>query len=62
MATRKKLSGLVIVAMFISPGVAAGAAGWAIVNGKLVKIPPRGPANRQLTDAIQGLAGKATQR
>jgi len=58
MATKKKLSGLVIVAMFISPGVAAGAAGWAIVNGKLVKIPPRGPANKQLTDAIQGLASK----
>ena len=58
MATKKKLSGLVIVAMFISPGVAAGAAGWAIVNGKLVKIPPRGPANKQLTDAIQGLAAK----
>ncbi len=62
MATRKKLSGLVIVAMFISPGVAAGAAGWAIVNGKLVKVPPRGPANRQLMDAIQGLAGKTAQR
>ena len=59
MATRKKLSGLVVVAMYISPGVAAGAAGWAIVNGKLVKIPPRGPASLKLLDAIKGVTARA---
>jgi len=58
MATKKKLSGLVVVAMFISPGVKAGAAGWAIVNGKLVKIPPRGPASLRLMEAIQGITAR----
>jgi hypothetical protein len=27
----KKIKGLVVVAMIMSPGVAAGAAGWAII-------------------------------
>lgn len=40
-----------IVATFLSPGVTAGAAGFAIVNGKIVKIPPRGPAFQQLAEA-----------
>jgi hypothetical protein len=40
-----------IVATFVSPGVSRGAAGFAIVGGKIVKIPPRGPAFQQLAEA-----------
>lgn len=40
-----------IVATFLSPGVSKGAAGFAIVNGKIVKIPPRGPAFEELAAA-----------
>ncbi len=32
-----------IVATLVGPGVAAGAGGWVIVGGKLVRVPPRGP-------------------
>lgn len=45
-----------IVATFVSPGVSKGAAGFAIVGGKIVKIPPRGPAFQQLADAAAKLA------
>lgn len=40
-----------IVATFLSPGVSKGAAGFAIVGGKIVKIPPRGPAFAELAVA-----------
>ena len=45
-----------IVATFLSPGVAKGGSGIAIVGGKIVKIPPRGPAFQQLADAAAKLA------
>jgi hypothetical protein len=45
-----------IVATFVSPGVSKGAAGFAIVGGKIVKIPPRGPAFQQLAAAAAQLA------
>jgi hypothetical protein len=32
-----------IVATFLSPGIGAGAGGFVIVGGKIVKVPPRGP-------------------
>lgn len=35
-------SKFVIVASFVSPGVGQGAGGFAIVGGKVIKIPPRG--------------------
>jgi hypothetical protein len=54
-----KLKGMMIVAMYLSPGVARGAGGWAIVNGKVVKVPPRGPAFDQLQQAVLAIAGKA---
>ena len=37
---------ITLVATFVSPGVAAGAAGFVIVGGKIKKVPPRGPASR----------------
>jgi hypothetical protein len=57
MASTKNFKGLAIVATYLSPGVAAGAGGFIIVNGKLKKIPPRGPATRQLHAALRALAG-----
>jgi hypothetical protein len=40
------------VVTLLSPGVAKGAGGWVIINGKLVKIPPRGPANELFSQAM----------
>ncbi|PYK62921.1 MAG: hypothetical protein DME50_18475 [Verrucomicrobia bacterium] len=51
----KKFKELVIVATYLSPGVKSGASGFAIVNGKIVIIPPRGPASRLLQDALQAI-------
>ena len=42
-----KPKGLVVVAMYVSPGVSRGAGGFVIVNGKLKKVPPRGPVFKQ---------------
>jgi hypothetical protein len=33
-----------IVATLLTPGIAAGAGGWVIVGGKIVRVPPRGPS------------------
>lgn len=62
---RKKLSkGLGIVVMYVSTGVKLGAGGIAIVNGKVIKVPPRGPANQQLQTAVRALVtiGKLGRR
>ena len=53
-----KPKGLVVVAMYVSPGVSRGAGGFVIVNGKLKKVPPRGAAFKQLEAAIQTVAGR----
>ena len=53
-----KPKGLVVVAMYVSPGVSRGAGGFVIVNGKLKKVPPRGPAFKQLEAAIQAVVSK----
>jgi hypothetical protein len=53
-----KPKGLVVVAMYVSAGVSKGAGGFVIVNGKLKKVPPRGPAFKQLAAAIQAVASK----
>jgi hypothetical protein len=58
MANPIKLKGLVVVAMYVSPGVKAGAGGFVIVNGRLKRVPPRGPAFEQLTAAVQAVAGR----
>jgi len=44
---KKSLKSFMFVATSLSPGVSMGAAGFAIVGGKIVKIPPRGPAFQQ---------------
>ena len=48
---KKNPKNFTIVATFLSPGVSKGAAGFAIVGGKIKKIPPRGPAFQQLAAA-----------
>ncbi len=53
MATQLDPRQFVIVATFLSPGVAAGAGGFVIVGGKLKKVPPRGL--KQLQAAYQML-------
>lgn len=59
MPTPIKIKGLAVVAMYVSPGVKAGAGGFVIVNGKVKKVPPRGPVFQQLVSAIQAAAGRA---
>ena len=54
--SKKSPKSFTIVATFLSPGVAKGAGGFAIIGGKIVKIPPRGPAFQQLADAAAKLA------
>jgi hypothetical protein len=57
-----QFKGLAIVATYLSPGVAAGAGGFAIVNGKMVKIPPRGPAYALMQQALKALTKTAGAR
>lgn len=52
----KSMKPIQIVASFVSPGVAAGAGGFVIVGGKIKKIPPRGPAFKQLMEAVEKIA------
>jgi hypothetical protein len=59
---RLRLNEPVLVAIYLSPGVTAGAAGIVIINGKIKRVPPRGPATQQLIAAIQAVAGSATRR
>ena len=61
MATKIKIKGLAIVAMYVSPGVSRGAGGFVIVNGKVIKVPPRGPIFRQLEAALQAVAASGRQ-
>jgi hypothetical protein len=51
-----KIKNVAIVATFVSPGVSKGAGGFVIVGGKIKKIPPRGPAFKQLMDAVEQIA------
>jgi hypothetical protein len=62
MAKAIDVKDLVIVAMFVSPGVAAGTGGFVIVNGKIKKLPPRGPLLHQLRSAIEAIAGRGRGR
>ena len=39
--------------------VAAGAAGFVIVGGKIKKVPPRGPAFAKLAGAVAEIAGRS---
>jgi hypothetical protein len=55
----KRFKELVIVATYLSPGVKVDGGGFAIINGKIVRIPPRGPASRLLREALQGIIAEA---
>lgn len=59
MATRIDPRQFVIVASYVSPGVAVGAGGFVIVGGKLKKVPPRGlrqlQAVYQMLEAADGV-------
>jgi hypothetical protein len=49
-----------IVISILSPGVAKGAGGFVIVNGKLRRIPPHSPKLKELGAAINLLAESET--
>jgi hypothetical protein len=51
-----KITAKTAVAIFISPGVLVDGGGIMIVNGKIIKVPPRGPAFEQLLGAINQIA------
>ena len=53
---KTKMEPITIVATFVSPGVSQGANGFMIVGGKIVKIPPRGPAFAKLNESIAAIA------
>jgi hypothetical protein len=59
---KSPIKNITIVASFLSPGVTVGASGFAIVGGKIVKIPPRGPVFKQLAEVSAKLAGGQTGR
>jgi hypothetical protein len=52
----KNLERFVIVASYVSAGVKVGAEGIVIVNGKVIKVPPRGPVFQELQKAIAKVA------
>ncbi|MBN6101884.1 hypothetical protein JR064_06845 [Xanthomonas sp. CFBP 8703] len=53
----------VIVASYLSPGVAVGGGGFVIVGGKVIKVPPKGLRQLQavytLLEASDGVSNKA---
>jgi hypothetical protein len=50
----KKITEATAVAVFISPGVLVDGGGFMILNGKIIRIPPRGP----LIDELRGVLNK----
>jgi hypothetical protein len=52
------LKNFVLVATYVSPGVKVDAGGFVIINGKIVKVPPRGPEYRQLQAALDAIAAR----
>jgi hypothetical protein len=54
-----KIKNMAIVASYVSPGVKAGASGFVIVNGKIYRVPPRGPASELLQQALAAISGIA---
>ncbi len=57
----RKFRNLAIVAMYVSPGVKVDGGGFVIVNGKIVKVPPRGPVMQALQQAIKGVMALAKE-
>ena len=55
-----KITANTAVAIFISPGVLVDGGGFMIVNGKIIRIPPRGPAFDDLLGAINKIASGKT--
>jgi hypothetical protein len=58
MASKKSLNlkRFAIVATYISAGVKSDGGGIAIINGKIIRIPPRGPVNQQVQAALRTVA------
>ena len=61
MPVDRKFRNLAIVAMYVSPGVKADGGGFVIVNGKIIKVPPRGPVMAALQQAIKGVMAVAKE-
>jgi hypothetical protein len=51
-----KITPKTAVAMYISPGILVGAGGIMIINGRIVKVPPRGPVFEQLVEVLNKIA------
>jgi hypothetical protein len=51
-----KITPKTVVAMYISPGILVDAGGIMIINGKIVKVPPRGPLFEQLVGLLNKIA------
>jgi hypothetical protein len=57
-----KITEKTVVALFISPGVLVDGGGFMIINGKIVRVPPRGPLLDELRGVLNKIAsGKATK-
>jgi hypothetical protein len=52
----RKITEKTAVALFMTPGVKLGAGGFMIVGGKIVPIPPHGPAMSALLGALNKIA------
>jgi hypothetical protein len=62
MAFDPKFRNFAIVATYVSAGVKAGGPGIVIVNGKVIKVPPRGPANQLLQQALKAVMATAKKQ
>jgi hypothetical protein len=51
-----KITEKMAVAMYITPGVLVDGGGIMIVNGKIIRIPPRGPLVAQLLEVLNKIA------
>lgn len=51
-----KITPKTAVAMYISPGILVGASGIIIINGRVVKVPPRGPVLEELVGVLNKIA------
>ena len=51
-----KITSKTAVALFISPGVLVDGGGIMIVNGKVIRVPPRGPLFEQLLVVVNKIA------
>jgi len=52
----RKITAKTAVAMYLSPGIPVDGGGIMIINGRVVKVPPRGPLFEQLVDVLNKIA------